>query len=362
MTFNLFDTFSKYFIKKWFQLFVLSTLSLYLLVAIGDLVNNIFRNKYTLELILHNHYLNSSMIFANVLPISILLASILLLNQLKIHSELIAALSLGYSLFRLGFLAFFCSLFVCVIHFWNVGYFSPHLLHLRSAFKSSIEGNSSTVTDSKIWIKNKFYMANYDFYEKLNRKMINPSFYFNDKNFMGTKLIKGATAIYQDNGNWLVTNALVIEHLYPDDFSKISNHLTYLLKLNESPDTLQDFQGDLFSLNFHSLYKFLIKLKDSGLYLREYYLSIYERIASVFICFSLSLIPFAFPMGISSRNSSPGKSLLLGILMAVSLLAISKGISTLLNWNVIPPFITAMLFPCGFFFYQAYRLWPKIKL
>ena len=58
---NLIDTLSWYVLGKWIQLFFTSSIALYSLATLGDIVNNLLRNKLTFIHIIEQNFLNSSL-------------------------------------------------------------------------------------------------------------------------------------------------------------------------------------------------------------------------------------------------------------------------------------------------------------
>ncbi len=322
---NLIDTLSWYVLGKWIQLFFTSSIALYSLATLGDIVNNLLRNKLTFIHIIEQNFLNSSLILENVLPVSCLLSSLFLINNLKQHSELIAILASGYSLLKMALICLILGSSISTLQFINVGFWGPYLVSQKKAWLPSTQKNENTaiISQNKIWIKHKSYFGHYRVFDHANNMMIEPNLFFYNDQFKPAKFVQAKSARHLGETAWEFVNATIVDNLEKNQFPLVTKIDKLVLPLFESPRTISEFEADLKSLNVVSLFRFLNHIKDTGINLMPYYLQVYGSIAQAMLCVIFTLFPFAFPMGISARHQSTGKALLYGLIISVSFLALN---------------------------------------
>jgi len=358
------DTISWYVLSKWIQLFFNAAIALYSLATLGDIVNNLLRNKLTFVLILQQNILNSAVILENVLPVASLLASLFLINNLKQHSELIAILASGYSLFKMTLICLTFGALVSVAQFINIGFWGPYLVSQKKLWLPSTkkEENTATISQNKIWIKHKSYFGHYQVFDHANNRMIAPNLFFYNDQFKPVKFIQAKTAQFLGDTAWEFTDAMVIDNLEKNQFPLVSQVEKLVLPLYESPSTISEFEADLKSLNVISLFRFLNHIKDTGINLIPYYLQVYGSVAQALLCIIFTIFPFAFPMGISARHQSTGKALLYGLIVSVAFLALNLAAVRFLIALKIPPLISTLSFPVVSLFVLYKKLLPKVTL
>lgn len=363
--FSFIDRISWYVMNKWLRLYITSALALYLLATLGDIVNNLLRNKLTFMLILQQNLLNSSLILENVLPVSSLLASLFLLNNLKQHSELIAILASGYSLFKISLHCLIFGVLVSLAQFINVGFWGPHLVSQTKVWFPSASGNkenTAVISQNKIWIKHRDYFGHYQVFDNLTNTMIAPNLFFYNEQFKPVKFVRAASAKFVGDTAWEFSNVVVIDNLEKNQFPLITQLDKLTLPLHESPNTISEFESDLRSLNVISLFLFLNHIKDTGINLIPYFLQVYASIAQALLCLIFTIFPFAFPMGISARQQSTGRALLYGLLISVSFIAANMLVAKLLIFFKIPPIFSSLVFPVVTLIFLYRKLLPKVTL
>lgn len=354
------NIFSKLIYYKWVTYFLICFFSLFLMAQMGEFVNNILRNKYTLQLILENNFIHSSIIIERVLPISILLATLMTINGLKIHSELIALLSLGYSFFKISKILIFLGLIMAGLQFLNLGYLKPHLLLKEYELQPVLDNKTSVITTNLIWIKNKEYFLSYTFYDKNSHTLITPTLYYYNDELKPSYVIHASKAQLISGHLWNFINVTLVQKFSTLEFPQETFLQSKKFQLMENNETLSNFQGDPMILNFFKLKKFLSNLKETGINLKEYYASLYNIVGETFTCFMLILLPLALPFNPSTRSQSAGKSLIFGVLLSLIIMLLQYGVASLLNWLLVPAFISAIFIPLIFLVFIAWRLWPKV--
>ena len=358
------DTISTYILKKWVQLFLIASIALYSLATLGDIVNNLLRNKLGFIQILEQNILNSSLFLENVLPVSCLLASLFLLNNLKQHSELIAILASGYSLLRMALVCLTFGVIVSFGQFLNVGFWKPYLESQKKLWSPQNEKNNNvaTISQNKIWIKHKSYFGHYQVFDHIHNRMIAPNLFFYNDQFKPVKFVQAQSAQYQGDNSWVFINVKVIDNLEKNQFPLVTKVEKLILPLFENPRTISEFEADLKSLHVINLYRFLNHIKDTGINLIPYYLQVYGTLSQAILCLIFTIFPFAFPMGVSSRHESTGKALLYGLIVSIGFLGLNVAMVNLMLGFKIPPAFSILAFPVTSLVFLYQKLHPKVTL
>jgi len=357
------DRLSRYVLGKWITYFIIAFIALFSLAVLGDIVNNVLRNKLTYLQILEQLILNSSMVMGKAFPVSCVLASLFLLNNLKLHSELVALLASGYSMLRLSMVCLLAGILVACFQLINLGFWGPSLVGRSQAFKmNSEQDNAAVISNNKIWIKHRNYFGSYHFFDHSTGTIIQPNFFFYNDNFKPVRFISASKAIFRGENHWDFIQALTVSNLDKSQFPTVERTEVLPLPLYETPETLSGFMADLRSLNIVYLYSFLNHVSNAGINLIPYYLELYSHLSQSLLCVILTLFPFAFPMGLSSREQSSGRSLIFGLIMSAFFLAASLISVSLLQWMHFPPSLSTLTFPVLVIAFLGWRLWPKVSL
>lgn len=360
---KFFDKISLYVMTRWIQLFFVSAIALYSLATLGDIVNNLLRNKLTFLLILEQNFLNSSIILENVIPVSCLLASLFLINNLKQHSELIAILASGYSLLKMSMYCLIFGIFIAFIQFFNIGFLGPTLVAKKNLWAPTKKNeNTAVISHNKIWIKHKDYFGHYRVFDSVTNTMISPNLFFYNEHFKPVKFIRASKAKYIGDTAWEFENVMVIDNLEKNQFPLITQLDKVILPLYESPKTISEFKSDLKSLNVISLFRFLNHIRDTGINLIPYYMKVYGTINQGLLCLIFTIFPFAFPMGISARHQSTGRALLNGLIISVAFIGTNILFTKLLLLLQIPPLFCSLIFPVLSLIFLYRKLLPKVTL
>jgi lipopolysaccharide export LptBFGC system permease protein LptF len=298
------------------------------------------------------------------LPTSAMLGSLFFMNSLKSSSELIAYLSMGNSLGKLTSVVLPGILLVAALQFANLGYIAPAFYQRAAQLETNQNMSKTGITEEGIWIKGKNYFGSFNIYDHEQQRLIGPKIYFYNPGFQPENVLEAKQAIFVKGSKslWAFYDIKLTTGLELNKFHEVHKREVQTFDLGEGPDTFKDYQSDIHSLDFFRLYQFLKKVSGTGINLTQYYLELYSNLSQCLVCIVLGLIPFAFPMGLSSRAQSSGKSILLGLILSI-LVSGSLAIFQLVFTSVFfPPVFAALTYPMILLCYLIYLLTPKVKL
>lgn len=308
--------------KEWFKALISSIIILFILITVGEVVNGFLRNASARQVMLE-YILKLPELMGKALPISALVSTIFSINKLKTHSELMAILASGYSSKKFYSLIGLCSLSIGLMQFVNLGFIQPYANKIkRQEFEKSQRNESRYIARSKIgssdllWYKSDEYFTSFSAFDYKNKILKNVTlYYFNNLNNL-SKIIKAPSAKFIEN-SWNFENALVISNLNTKSFPDVKTKAIENLKIKEAPNDFDQFESDITTLTFFTLFKFIQRLDQTGISTYEYKVMLLDKLSLSIICIIFALLPAAEIFNPNRRSSSFGKNLIFTLIFSV---------------------------------------------
>jgi lipopolysaccharide export system permease protein len=345
---------SKIIAKEWFKSLIGAVVVLFILITVGDIVNGFLRS-YSAKRVFIEYILKMPDLMGKMLPISSLLATLFSINKLKSHAELIAILAGGYSALKVYLLVFICSLTIGLAQFINLGFLLPKAnLIKRSQFEKSKANESKYLARSKLggtgllWYKSENYFSSFKAYDRVNKVLKDVTFYFYNDSGKTTSIYKAKSATYIKDFKWEFDQLSILQFLDGKDFPKVNAIRKLLVTLKEEPTDFGQFESDITTLNFFSLYRFISRLKNTGINSSEYEIMLYEKVSLSLICIIFSLFPLASIFTPNRRGSSFGKSVVLTLIFTIGFWLIYYSVIAMGNNGTLPPIVATMGIPLVF--------------
>lgn len=359
---------SKILFKQWFKSLIGAIVVLFLLITTADLINGFLQGKDTSRVILE-YALKMPDLMGKMFPICCLVASLFSLNNLKSHSELIAILAAGYSYQRIYSLIGSCAVLMVMVQFINLGYVEPYANKVKRqeiAKSKASEGRyltRSSVEGGKFWYKTNEYFASFTFFDRRTKSLKDFEIYHFSPDFLGSKIIKSSNATYLENEKkWKLTEVKELSDLAAPLFpqEKMKNEL--LLSLREVPEDFGEFEADLTTLNFVSLFRFVSRLSKTGLNISEYEIILWNKVFLSLTCLIFALIPVSTIFNPNRRSSSFGKNVVFTLLTTVVFWVLYTSSVALGNSGTLPPVVATGIIPIILLCYVAWNFHKNRKL
>ncbi len=359
---------SKIIAKEWFKALIGSIVVLFILITVGDIVNGFLRS-YSAKRVFIEYFLKMPDLMGKMLPISSLLATLFSINKLKGHSELIAILSGGYSALKIYSLVLICSLSIGAVQFLNLGFLLPKANQIkRVQFEKSRKNESRYLARSKVgrggllWYKSDDYFASFKAYDRTNKALKNVTFYFYSPEGKTTSIYKAQSASFIRDYKWQFENLKVLQFLDKENFPKYKSIKKLLVTLKEEPTDFGQFESDITTLGFFSLFNFISRLRDTGINSSEYEIMLYEKVSLSLICIIFSLFPLVGVFSPNRRSGSFGKSVTLALVFTIMFWLVYSSVIAMGNNGTIPPLLATMGIPIIFILYILFTIKQKSKL
>lgn len=358
---------SRLIIKQWFKSLFGAIIVLFLLITTADLINGFLQGKNALRVFLE-YSLKMPDLMGKVLPVCCLIASLFSLNKLKAQSELISILASGYSFIKIYVLIGTAALVVVLLQFINLGYIEPLANKVkRQEIQKSKKSEGKYLTRSSLeggrfWYKTGNYFASFSYFDRKNKTLNDLEVYFFSPDNRGERIIKTNKAIFLQNGQWLLKNAIDYTQLNGSIFPKVSTPSDKIFELEEQLEDFGEFEADLTTLNFIKLYRFISKLSKTGINVGEYEIMILNKLFLSFVCLVFALLPLSSLFNPNRRSSSFGKNVVFTLLITILFWVLYSSSIALGNSGSIPPLIATGLVPFLFFVFVIWTFWTHRKL
>jgi len=316
---------------------------MYVLIDIFANLTEILRNKVRFPVLLKYYYLSLPIIFTQVAPIVILLATIYVFSDMNKHNEITAMKSSGVSISKIVrpflLLGFFASLFVMLVNELVVPQATINSARMRQSYIEHIKGaheKNMMLNDVAIYGQgNKLYYVKE--FNVLKRTMNEIIILEHDTANDLTSKIVAKSGRWENphtgaGNNWVFYNC-IIYHLKRNG-ELLGKPLVYPKKIMDIRETPKDFYQSQFQtelMNFSQLLEYVKKFyKVDKKIARRLAVDLYNKTSFPFTSFIVVLLGVSF--GLTSKRGGAmwgiGVSIGLGFsyyaVMAISL-ALGKG-------------------------------------
>jgi LPS export ABC transporter permease LptG/LPS export ABC transporter permease LptF len=277
--------------------------ALFVILTLFDLLDEIIRNQARImDVILYFFFLIPSAMLLCI-PMSVLLAILILFGVLEKGSEVTAMKAGGWSLYRIALPVFLLALLVCGGVYFMQDYFLPYANIRQDALRDKIKNRPPQTTSKQKWIfgQSEKRIYNYDY--------LNP-----DKDiFVGLNVLDvdlherainrriwASQATILGDGTWQLENGWV-----RDFRSSGQGFRTFTKEIFPFPEPASYFKKGLFApqesakLTYLDLRKYIEYLRKAGYNATELQVQLYMKISFPLSCFVMALlaVPFSFFMG-----------------------------------------------------------------
>jgi lipopolysaccharide export system permease protein len=291
---------NRYILKEFIPRFF-SFLCILIVLFVGiDMLTRIWTINAPFSKVITYYFFTIPSVVVRMIPVSVLLATLMLFSYLNTNHELVALYSSGRSLLKISMPVF---LFVALVSVFSF-YFSEHILPLsnfqaKKTWVVDIEKKSSKFYGSlkrkKTWFRSKKTIYNIKSYSEGNKLLHKVNIYVFDENFNMKKHIYSDIASFnKEQDVWNLKNAKQTDFSENGSF-KIKNLSKLNVDIEEKPEDFKKIETFSDYLNTEKLKTYIKDLKTSGLYPAKYIVKLHERysmaIAGLIMC--IIAIPFA---------------------------------------------------------------------
>jgi len=263
-----------------------------------DLLSKIWSLNAPLSTIAVYYFFKMPQIGVQMVPVSILLATLLLFAYMSKHNELVALYTSGRSLYKIASPVLLTVTLISLASF----YFSDYLLPMAN-FKAQkiwmvdILGRGSEFYDSlhqrRAWYRDGNTIYNVASYDSDSNSISGLSLYKFDSNFDVKEHIYAKQAIYKGKKQWSLKD--IRKTVFTDGHAATEPIPELNVSFRETPDDFKKIEAKSDYLTASRLKKYISDLKDAGLSPAKYEVEYHKRYSLAFAGLVMCFIgiPFA---------------------------------------------------------------------
>lgn len=230
-------------------------------------------------------------IIAQITPVCILLAVLVVLGLMNKNNEIIALKSSGISIyFFLKPVLSIGLLFVVFLFFLSNTLVPITINKANTIWLKEVRKKSAAITREKnIWIKGNRSILHIKYYNPTNKTVSGVTLYYFDTDFTLMRRIDAKNGFYKNEG-WVFHE--VMEQIRDKETGtyRIELHQQKVEKLDFLPDDLKRVIKKSEEMNFKELYLYIKNIESEGYDATTYKVDLYAKIAFPFVCIIMCLL------------------------------------------------------------------------
>ncbi|MCO4793800.1 MAG: LptF/LptG family permease [Bacteriovoracaceae bacterium] len=357
----------RFIFKEWFKVFGASSLLLFLLLTVANLISGFLRGNVSASDILMNHLLEMPGSLNRIFPISCLVASLFSINKLKNRNELTAIFASGFSRQSFILIIVQASMVIGIFQFFVTGFLDPYAkLNKNNLIKDSEAKfrnlksrglKASTIGSGRLWYKSDNYYFSFAKYDKLNNTLHDVNLYYITPSYRLQKKVS-VDILYYKKDKWIADKGVEVDKLDLGQFPKFSEIEQSPVLISETPKDFLQIEADITTLNIIGLYSYIAKLKKSGININEYLVLFYQKFSTSIICIIFSLVSSIAIFNPNRRGSSFGRSVVFVFIFTLMYWLIQSYFIEMGKSSKIPALVSTFSVPVvfsmflSFFFYK----------
>jgi lipopolysaccharide export system permease protein len=338
-------TLDRYFSAMFAKNFVLSVVALTTLFLFQALLGGLFDRSFDPSQVLFYQLMGTPQIMVQMMPPSVMLATVLTLSELSRSNELIACFSIGVGLQRLVTLllslVFIISCLMLVLqdrilppsHRKRTAYYWKEM-RKRPDFYLDVK-------QDKIWYRSKNLIYNLQRFDARTQTIFGMAVYTFDERFNLIQVVDANRAQHSEAG-WKLMDGTVTLFSKEDAFPRTQKFAEKELFIAETPRDFQEIEKEVDGLRLKELWSYIARMKDAGADTKPYEVKLHSRISLSFMPIIMCIL--GVPFAVRSRRDG-GMARDLGLCLGVTFfywLFFSVGLSLGTN-GVLPPLLSAWL-------------------
>jgi len=278
-------------ILKFFVIVLLTVVSIYLVVAFFEKIDNFMDAGLPLLRIISFFQMKVPFIIAQISPVGILLAVIVVLGLMNKHNEIIALKSGGVSIYYLLKPILFIGLVLSILVFLLSELIVPlTITRANRIWNEEVKGKSAVISKERnIWIKGNRAIYHITYYNPANRKIWGVTLHYFDDDFRLTRRVDANEGVFK-KGKWIFYD-IMEQNL---DIGSNTYRTTFLNQREEPipflPEDIQRVIKKSEEMNFLELLGYIKNIESEGYDASFYKVDLYAKLAFPFVCFIMCMV------------------------------------------------------------------------
>lgn len=338
-------TLDRYIAVAFVKNLAVASLGLTFVYVFQGLLSGMLEGEFPVsQLVIYQGY-QSAAVLVQMLPPSVLIATVLTLSGLNRSNELVAIYSIGIGLKRIMTLLLLLTLTVCCVVLFMQDSILPPLFKGRTNYywreMKKRKDFHLDIKQNKIWYRSQNLIYNLKAFDQMNQTIVGMTVYSFDEDFNLRQTVEAETAKYTPQG-WKLQDGVLTQFSQNNPFPETQKFREIKLAIAETPKDFQEIEKEVDGLKIMELRRYIAQNQKAGLDVKANLVKFHSR-------FSLSFIPIVMcilgvPFSVRGRREG-GVAKDMGICLGITFfywLFFSIGLSLGTN-GALPPMVAAWI-------------------
>lgn len=328
---------------KYFCIVLTTVVGIYLAVEFFGRIDNFFDAKLPISRALVFLALRTPLIVAQITPVGVLLAVLIVFGIMVNNNEIVALKSGGVSIFYLFKPILVIGLiFSAVLFFFSEVAVPITMGRANKIWRSEVKKESAVTSREKnIWIKGNRSIFHITYFKPSSEKIFGVTLNYFDESFRLIKRIDAQKGVYR-GGEWRLLN-VVEQDLVKDERSyKVTYRRRYPVKLEFVPEDLKRVVKKCEEMSYVELSSYIQEVEEEGYDATGYKVDLSAKIAFPLVCVVMSIVGTSLALW-RKKKEGFASSVVYGIGMAFLYWTVYSLCLSLGYGGILPPVIAAWL-------------------
>jgi lipopolysaccharide export system permease protein len=328
---------------KYFCIVLTAVVGIYLAVEFFGRIDNFLDAKLPISRALAFLTLKIPFIVAQIAPVGLLLAVLIVFGIMVNNNEIVALKNGGVSIFYLlKPILVIGLLFSALLFFFSEVAVPITMGKANRIWRSEVKKESAVTSREKnIWIKGNRSIAHITYFKPSSGTIFGVTLNYFDESFRLIKRIDAQKGVYK-GGEWRLLN-VVEQDLVKDEKSyKVTHRVESPAKLEFAPDDLKRVVKKCEEMSYGELFEYIKKVEEEGYDATSYRVDLSAKIAFPLVCVVMSIVGTSLALW-RKRKEGFASSVVYGIGMAFLYWTFYSLCLSLGYGGILPPVIAAWL-------------------
>jgi len=344
--FRLMTIIHKYLTKellKYFCIVVATVVGIYMAVDFFGKIDNFLEARLPISRALAFFALRIPFIVAQITPVGVLLAVLIIFGLMANNNEIVALKSGGVSIFCLFKPVLVLGLIFSVLLFFFCEVLVPITMGRANKIWHSEVKKESAVTsrEKNIWIKGNRSICHITYFKPSDKTIFGVTLNYFDESFRLIKRVDAQKGVYK-GGKWHLLNVVEQDLLKDDESYKVTHRVESPAMLDFVPEDLSRVVKKCEEMSYGELVAYVREVEEEGYDATSYRVDLNAKIAFPFVCVVMSIVGSGFALW-GKKKEGFATSVVYGIGMAFLYWTLYSFCLSLGYGGMLPPMIAAWL-------------------
>ena len=328
---------------KYFCIVLTTVVGIYLAIEFFGRIDNFFDAKLPISRALVFLALRTPLIVAQITPVGVLLAVLIVFGIMVNNNETVALKSGGVSIFYLFKPMLVMGLiFSALLFFFSEVAVPIAVGRANKIWRSEVKKESAVTSREKnIWIKGNRSIFHITYFKPSSETIFGVTLNYFDESFRLVKRIDAEKGVYK-GGEWRLLN-VVEQDLVKDDRSyKVTYRKRCPVRLEFAPEDLKRVVKKCEEMSYVELSSYIQEVEEEGYDATGYKVDLSAKIAFPLVCFVMSIVGTGLALR-RKKKEGFASSVVYGIGMAFLYWTVYSLCLSLGYGGILPPVLAAWL-------------------